>query len=135
MNEVNDVNSRITLIVRDLTKAGGDWNYAARAETHVVFLESVPALRFALAADVELDIERIVVDRAGNADQLLDLLATLPAHFRGDVLYIREEHDACLSATGRGGDRMLYALRPSDVRFYLETHDLVTARLALQLSA
>ena len=127
--------TRITLIVRDVTKPGADWNYASRPGTHVVFLESVPALRFALGIDHELDLERIVVDRAGNADQMLDLLATLPEHFRGDVLYMRNDQSAILSATGRGGDRVLYALRNADIRFYLETHDLVTARLALQMTA
>jgi len=40
-----------------------------------------------------------------------------------------------MSASGRGGDRVLYALSPYDVRFYLETHDMVTGRAALELTA
>ena len=40
-----------------------------------------------------------------------------------------------MSATGRGGDRLLYALTRNDVRFYLETLDLVTGRIAMLQSA
>jgi len=49
----------------------------------------------------------------------------LPAAYAGDVLLI-EDDSAFVSATGRGGDRVLYALRPEDVQFYLETK-LLTA--------
>ena len=33
-----------------------------------------------------------------------------------------------LSAAGRGGDRVLYALQAKDVRFYLGMHDLILDR-------
>ena len=131
-------NHRITLIAREATKPDADWNYASCRDQRVAFLDSTNALRFALGAalhDVGLDVERIIVDRSGDADEFLDLIATAPPEFNGDMLLIREDGGGFLSATGRGGDRVLYALGAYDIRFYLETHDLVTGRAALSLTA
>jgi hypothetical protein len=122
---------RITLIVRNDTKPNIDWNYACSSAMRVAFLDSVNALKFAVGMainDVALDIERVIVDRAGSAEDFLDLLASLPPEFTGDLLVIRDDGNGFLSATGRGGDRVFYALAARDVRFYLETHDLVTGR-------
>jgi hypothetical protein len=130
--------SRVTLIARENSKPDVDWNYSRSRTQKVAFLDSVKALRFAVSAavcDVGLDIERVVVDRAGTAEEFLDLLAALPAELNGDVLMIRDDGSGFLSATGRGGDRVLYALSAYDVRFYLETHELVTGRSALGLTA
>jgi hypothetical protein len=129
---------RITLIAREGTKPDADWNYASCRNQRVAFLDSVGALRFALGAalqDVGLDVERIIIDRCGDAGQFLDLLAASPSEFNGDMLFIRDDGAGFLSAMGRGGDRVLYALSDYDIRFYLETHDLVTARVALSLTA
>jgi hypothetical protein len=129
---------RITLIARESTKPDVDWNYARSRSQRMAFVDSTNSLRFALGAalyDVGLDVERIIVDRAANAEEFLDLLATTPEEFRGDMLFVRDDGSGFLSATGRGGDRVLYALNGYDVRFYLETHDLVTGRAALELSA
>jgi hypothetical protein len=128
---------RITLIARKATKPNVDWNYARSSAMRVAFLDSVNALKFALNVainDVALDIERVIVDRAGSADDFLDLLAALPEEFNGDVLLIRDDGNGFLSATGRGGDRIFYSLIARDVRFYLETHDLVTGRAVLDLA-
>lgn len=129
---------RVTLIAREMSKPDVDWNYARCRAQRVAFLDSVHALKFALGAavtDVGLDIERVIVDRAGSADEFLDLLATLPSEFNGDVVLLRDDGGGFMSSSGRGGDRVLYALSPYDVRFYLETHDMVTGRAALELSA
>lgn len=129
---------RVTLIVRDSSKPDVDWNYVGRGSTSVAFIESVPVLRFALVAAVTeagLDVGRVIVDRAGAADEFLELLTALPAEFTGDVLLIRDDGSGVMSATARGGDRVLYALRVHDVRFYLETHNLVTGRMALGMTA
>ncbi|MDQ3282733.1 MAG: hypothetical protein M3Q69_15125 [Acidobacteriota bacterium] len=131
-------NQRITLIARQSTKPDVDWNYARSRAQRMAFVDSTNALRFALGAalyDVGLDVERIIVDRAANAEEFLNLLATTPEEFRGDMLFMRDDGSGFLSATGRGGDRVLYALRDHDVRFYLETHDLVTGRAALEMIA
>jgi hypothetical protein len=128
---------RITLIARKATKPNVDWNYARSSAMRIAFLDSVTALKFALGVaihDASLDIERVIVDRAASAEDLLDLLVALPPEFTGDVLFIRDDGSGFLSATGRGGDRVLYALIARDVRFYLETHELVTGRAVLDLA-
>jgi hypothetical protein len=123
---------RLTLIARDAKKPDIDWNAGLRRDA-VAFV-GVPALRLALSAgnDLELDIGRVIVDRAGDSEHFLDLLTSLPGEFTGDVLLVRDDGSGVLSATGRGGERVLFALRGHDVRFYLETLDLVTGRVALE---
>lgn len=135
---MHDHEHRITLIARQANKPDVDWNYTRCRCDNVVFLDSVAALKFALRTSVlgsGLDIERVIVDRAGTADDFLELLASIPAELACDVLLIRDAGGGFLSATGRGGDRVLYALVPNDVRFYLEAQDLVTGRAALSLTA
>ncbi|HYC90820.1 MAG TPA: hypothetical protein VEO54_16505 [Thermoanaerobaculia bacterium] len=129
---------RITIVARDKGKPAMDWSASATARQPLAFVDSVRALRFALGTavlDVGLDISRVIVDRVGAGDDFLDLLAALPGEFAGDVLLVRDDGTGILSATGRGGDRMLYALMAHDVRFYLETHDLVLSRVAMELTA
>ena len=128
---------RITLIARRSTKPDVDWNYARCRCENVAFLDSVGALKFALrsAYGDGLDIERVIVDRAGTAEDFLELLVAVPAELAGDILLIHDNGAGFMSSTGRGGDRVLYALTPQDVRFYLETQDLVTGRVALRMTA
>ena len=131
-------NGRITLIAHEATKLDLDWNYAARGRMSVTFLETVASLRYALTAavsEVGLDVGRAIVDRAGTAEEFLDLLASLPGEFTGDVLLIRDDGSGILSASARGGDRVMYALMAEDIRFYLEAHNLVTGRVALGQTA
>lgn len=129
--------TRVTLIAREATKPDVDWNYARCRGENVAFLDSIGALKFAICSAQRdgLDIERMIVDRAGNADDFLDLLVSVPPELPADILLIHENGAGFLSAAGRGGDRVLYALKPYDVRFYLETQDLVTGRVALLKSA
>ena len=82
----------------------------------------------------ESDVERIVLDRCSTESEYLSLLAELPLEFTGDVLMIRESGTSFLSATGRGGGRILYALTDEDVEFYLETVRLVD-RTDLQIDS
>lgn len=127
---------RVTIVARDAAKPAMDW--ASSDRFGIAYVPGVRTLRFALAAavtDVGLDIVRVVVDRTGTGDEFLDLLTALPAEFTGDVLLVREDGTGVLSATARGGDRVLYALLAHDVRFYLETHELVASRVALELTA
>lgn len=129
---------RVTLIVREKSKPDHDWNYAACRRQSVAFLDSMPVLRFAIKASVTdngLDVGCVIIDRASAAEQFLDLLTDLPSEYAGDVLCIRDDGSGIMSAMARGGDRVLYALKPFDVRFYLEAHNLVTARVAMELSA
>lgn len=122
---------RVTIVARDKGKPSMDWSSLA-------FVDSVRKLRFALSAAVTeagLDIHRVIVDRTGSGDEFLDLLTALPSAFHGDVLLVRDDGTGILSATGRGGDRVMYALMAHDVRFYLEAHDLVLSRVAMELTA
>lgn len=129
---------RITLIAYEPSKLDHDWNHGASIRGTVAFLESSRALRYALTAAVDevgLDVGRAIVDRTGGADDFLDLLASLPEKFNGDVLLIRDDGSGVLSAMVRGSGRVLYALMTDDVRFYLEAHNLVTGRVALGRTA
>ena len=128
---------RITLIAREATKPDVDWNYTRCRGENVTFLDSIGAMKFAIrsARRDGLDIERMIIDRAGSAAEFLDLLAAVPVELAGDILFILDHGAGFMSSTGRGGDRLLYSLTPNDVRFYLETLDLVTGRVALLKSA
>lgn len=128
---------RMTIIARNSRKPDIDWNCRPQSSDTVAFIDSTAALRSALEASVELglDIGRVIVDRAATPDEFLDLLATLPVEFNGDALFIRDDGSGVLSATGRGGDRVLYSLRSNDVRFYLETMNLVTGRVVVEKTA
>lgn len=128
---------RLTLIARDPGKPDMDWNYRPATGEAIAFIDSPGAVRAALdaGADLGLDVGRVIVDRAGQPDDFLELLAAVPAEFAGDALYIRDDGSAFMSATGRGGDRVLYSLNAHDVRFYLETLNLVTGRVVMERSA
>jgi hypothetical protein len=125
---------RTTVIVVQPNKQVRDWNLNRAAAPQLAFLTSLDSLKFAIYASVDdtssLDLGRIIIDRAASADDLLELLAALPAAFNGDILFINDEGGGYLSAAARGGDRVIYQLQANDVRFYLETHDLVTGRTA-----
>ena len=94
----------------------------------VTLVDSVPAMLSVAAAE---DVERIILDRSATTDEFLDLLAALPQHIAGDVMLVRDDGRAFLSAVGRGGDRVLYALAACDVAFYFQTNGLTTGRLTL----
>ncbi len=124
---------RITLISRNGRTAPREWDMSANAASRVIAVDSLLVLRYALAgglAEVNRDVERVILDRTTSASEYLSLLASLPAGFAGDVLLIANGDTGFLSALGRGGDRVLYALSAPDVRFYLETHTLVTGHTA-----
>ena len=121
---------RITLISRPPQLPERDWNSTDEASSKLVMLDSFTVLRYAMArplVDLDADVERIVLDRSSSASEYLALLAQLPHQFTGDVLMIRDDDSGFLSATGRGGDRVLYALSAADLQFYLQTHGLVVS--------
>jgi len=125
---VTDDDRRITLISRDTQLKQRNWERSTTGPSRVILLDSFTVLRHALSGSVssfEVDVERVVLDRSSSASDYLALLAELPREFNGDVLLIRDDETGFLSAMGRGGDRILYALSAYDVCFYLETHRLV----------
>lgn len=119
---------RITLVSRSSSAPERSWLISRCAPRRLIFVGSFGVIPYALARGVEelgKDIESVIIDGSANAAEYLHLLSTLPTTYAGDVVLIEEE-SAFVSATGRGGDRVLYALRPEDVQFYLETK-LLTA--------
>lgn len=103
------------------------WQLGPDAPCRIVFAASFKVLRYALAnaaEEYEQDVERVIIDRTATADDFLDLVAHISENFAGDVLYVRDLQRGYLSACGRGGNRVLYSLEESDLRFYLETHAL-----------
>ena len=124
---------RITLIGRHQRQTERKWNTSAAAPSRLILLESLTVLRYSVNAglvDMDVDVERIILDRCGSATEFLGLLATLPHEFRGDVLFVRDDGGGFLNAPARGGDRVMYQLTPPDVDFYLQTHALVPAATA-----
>jgi hypothetical protein len=67
----------------------------------------------------------VIIDRRGTALEFLEALASLPSEFVGDVLFAMNDGNGFLSSIGCGGDRVLYAVGPQDIEFYLETHGLI----------
>lgn len=129
---------RITLISRDPSRPDRDWDNSMNAANRIILLDSFTVLRYAISShmvDLDVDVERVVLDRSTSPADYLSLLASLPQSFAGDVLLIRDDDNAFLSSLGRGGDRVLYALGANDLRFYLEMHQLVTGRVATKRSS
>jgi len=114
---------RITLISRSKSAPERGWITSRSAPRRLIFVESFGVIPFALARGIEemgKDVECVIVDGTATAAEYLHLLSALPAAYAGDVVLIQND-SAFVSATGRGGDRVLYALRPEDVQFYLDT--------------
>lgn len=119
---------RITLVTRHTQLPERRWEKSADVPSRIVLLDSFTVLRYTVASSLvsmDADVERIILDRSSSASDFLALLAEMPREFSGDVVMIRDDETGFLSSTGRGGDRILYALSADDVRFYLETQHLV----------
>lgn len=128
---------RITLITRNGRSVPRDWDMSPNAASRVIGVDSLLVLRYTLAGglgEVNRDVERVILDRTASASEYLSLLASLPPQFAGDVLLIANDDGGFLSSLGRGGDRVLYAVSGSDVRFYLEGHGLVTGQIDQTIS-
>jgi hypothetical protein len=117
-------NRRITLVARAATAPARAWDAAARAANRLIFVDSVGILKGALD-HATADVDRLFIDGAATEGEFLSLLTTLPGEFVGDVLFVGDEEHAYLSTTGRSGGRMLYAMMPDDVQFYLDAQRLV----------
>jgi len=115
---------RITLIARTANAPVRAWDASARSANRLIFVDSFGILRGALDHAAE-DVDRLFIDGAATEGEFLSLLTTLPGDFVGDVLFVSDEEHAYLSTTGRGGGRLLYAMMPEDVQFYLEAQRLV----------
>src|ERR1041385_3444891 len=115
---------RITLV--NALDRSRRWSLGDDAPSRVVFGSLFKVIR-RTQNDLGDDVERVILDRTVSDAEGLQMLAHLSEAFAGDVLFIREQKSSYLSAVGRNGGRLLYTLRPDDVRFYLETHGLIAA--------
>ncbi|HXH38207.1 MAG TPA: hypothetical protein VNN08_06240 [Thermoanaerobaculia bacterium] len=115
---------RITLVSRRTDVPQRHWNAGPQATNHIIFVGAVSVLNFALD-HASQDVERIVIDRTATPEEFLELLTSLPTAFIGDVLMIDGHDGSILSTAGRADGRLLYALTPADLKFYLETNHLV----------
>ena len=115
---------RITLIARGAAAPAREWDASAGAANRIIFVETFAILKGALSYAAE-DVDRLFIDCAATESQFIDLLTTLPGDFGGDVLFVNKER-AFLSTSCRSGGRLLYAMLPADVEFYLEAQRLVT---------
>jgi hypothetical protein len=125
------------LIARDPRRPERDWDPSNPAGSQLIFVDAVAFLPFALERGLRekaQDVERVIIDTTGTPVQYLDLLASLPSEFVGDVLHIREDGGGYLSSVGRGGDRVLDSLTGNDVNFYLETNALSRASVSREES-
>lgn len=116
---------RTTLVVRGAQPQSRAWDTSNTATNRVLFVKALAMLSFVLDHRSE-DVDRIVLDGAATADEFLDLLASLPKEFLGDVVVIRGSDNSFLSTVGRADGRLLHALNATDLQFYLETTGLVT---------
>ena len=125
-------NRRITLVARGTNR---DWEATDLASSSVIAVDKLQHLLLTLVdSDARnLDIERVILDRAATASEFLDLLTAMPQEFLGDTVMIRDDGSAFLSATARGGSRVLYALAAPDVDFYLQANGLVPFEMEEQL--
>lgn len=126
---MNNDSRRITLVSRSKSAPDRPWLMDRDSPRRLIFVESFGVIPFALARGVEelgRDVEGVIIDGTATAAEYLHLLSTLPAAFGGDVVLLHDDH-AFVSAMGRGGDRVLYALHTADVQFYLETKMLTSA--------
>ncbi|HEV2720356.1 MAG TPA: hypothetical protein VG323_10095 [Thermoanaerobaculia bacterium] len=120
---------RIMLVNRSSSAPERPWLASREAPRRLIFVHSFGVIPYAIKRGVEelgKEIESVVIDGTATAGEYLQLLAMLPASFNGDVVLILDD-GAFLSASGRGGDRVLYTLAPDDLRFYLETKMLTAA--------
>jgi hypothetical protein len=120
---------RITLVSRNTYSAPRSWNASADATNRIIFVGAFNVLRYALD-HVSHDVERILIDGTATPGEFLELLATLPSAFIGDVMLIRSDNSSFLSTACRADGRLLYSLTPTDLQFYLETQGLATRAAA-----
>lgn len=123
---------RITLIARDPRKMQRDWDFTNPAGSRIVFVDSLAFLPYAVdraVRETDCDVERVVIDSIGTAQQFLEFLSTLPIEFSGDIVHINAEGKGFLSSTGRSDGRHLYSLTPEDLAFYLHTNNLTWPEL------
>jgi hypothetical protein len=131
---VTPTSFRISVIARAAGAVQRDWRSSSSTPS-IIFVDptgSPMPMLSAAVSDPTLDVARVILDGGSTTRQFLNVLASAPTGSLADILWICDDGSGYLSSVGRGGDRVLYALRAEDVRFYLEVSDLVTSREMLE---
>lgn len=100
-----------------------EWSKMAANDSRIITVWNLNLLKDSLhLAQSFLDVEvvRVIFDRSVDAEEWLGFLTSMPAGFRGDVLYVARENKGYLSAVGRTDERVMYKLKPEDLEFYLD---------------
>jgi hypothetical protein len=119
--------SKVTLLTTNRSTSSRRWNLSKGSRSRMITVPNYRMLRAALELgmnEAEQDIERVIIDSTIDSTDFLEMLATLPTGFRGDILYINSDDKVFLSATGRSDDRVLYTLQDGDLEFYLDINHL-----------
>ena len=118
---------RITLVLGKAECSTHRWQMD-NSQSRMIFVPKFALLLGALHSgfsDLSEDVARVILDGCASVGEFLDLLASLPHGFLGDVVFVSEEGSGFISAIERGGDRVLNAFTATDLDFYLQTHGLL----------
>jgi hypothetical protein len=129
---------RITLVGRKPGAESREWLIGPHSASRVIFINAFTVLQYALdhgIHDLQHDVERVVIEGMASPTNYLELIAALPHTFVGDVLYVRSDGSAFLSAAAARGNRVLYQLNRVDADFYLQTNGLVAHEVFVALAA
>jgi CheY-like chemotaxis protein len=117
----------ITILVSKENSQMQRWRTSAHVGSRIVPFPDVATVQRTIAGRRDRDpfeVERVIIDNAATASEFLLFLATLPAEFKGDVLFVEGYSRAFLSAAGVEGRRSLYTLDADDVDFYCAVYAL-----------
>lgn len=115
--------TRVTFVCSDRTSRF-EWTEIDNAAEPIVAVDNLfHALQLlgGEGADYGWEVSRVIVDQDVAELGFLEFLSHVPHSFRGDILFIANSRRAFLSAVGRQEGRVLYALTPADLDFYLAT--------------
>ena len=125
---MTNADRRITLILGTADCSTHNWELEEFSQSRTIFVRTFALLQQALHggfSDLRQDVERVILDGCASAAEFLELLASLPHEFVGDVVFVSDQGSGFISAIGRGGDRVLNAFGSTDLDFYLETQGLL----------
>ena len=115
-------NNRVTLVQPGKGRPTLEWNFL-RGDHAVIPVHNTSLLNAALYNAINVlnkEVQRVIFDRSIDSDTYLEFLSSLPANFRGDLLWIKDDKSAFLSSITRDDGRVIYSLLPVDVDFYLK---------------
>ncbi len=114
------MDDRVTLLL-EVDSSIRDWDEISDSR-NIVHVESFALLEAALDTKLcraSIEFAAVILDRSVTAAKYLELLAGLPAGFRGDVVLINHDGTGFLSAVTPNDGRLLYRLSTKETDFYV----------------